>query len=176
MIAKIASNNIMYWSTTALLFFHRKLAEPEFMAKVMPDVERIWRLNARLEELFREWFRLSGQEWRRAYVPTVAFPGMGMRHVELPSNFDDDALQAKIAEDRELMEAVAVAVFHKAAQSLPEGGPGPETEINPYAVGLDPDRWESDGLYEEPGITLERAHELAVGIPNLWVDKIAQPA
>jgi flavin-dependent dehydrogenase len=176
MIAKIATNNIMYWSTTGILFFHRKLAEPEFMEQVMPDVEGIWQVNARLEALFLDWFRLSPQEWRHAYVPTVAFPGMGMRHVELTSNLDDDALKAKIAEDRKLMEAVAVAVFHKAASALPDGAPDPDTKINPYAVSLDPERWEADGLFDGSGMTLGEAHELAIGIPNLWVDKIAQPA
>ncbi|TMK28147.1 MAG: dehydrogenase [Actinobacteria bacterium] len=176
MIAKIAANNIMYWSTTGLLFFHHKLADTEFMAEVMPEVERIWALNARLEALFLEWFRMVAQEWRHAYVPTVAFPGMGMRHVELTSNFDDQALKAKLTEDRELMEAVAVAIFHKAASFLPEGAPDPETKINPYAIGLDSDRWEQDGLFKEPGLAIERAHELAPGITNLWVDKIAQPA
>jgi hypothetical protein len=176
MIAKIAANNIMYWSTTALLFFHRKLADPEFMAQVMPDVERIWRLNRRLEVLFRDWFRIGAHEWRRGYVPTIGFPGMGLRHVELPSNFDDEALKAKIAANAELMEAVAVAIFHKAATSLSDGAPDPESPVNAYAVSLDADRWEQDGLFADSGMTLERAHELAVGIPNLWVEKIAQPA
>jgi flavin-dependent dehydrogenase len=171
MIAKIAANNIMYWSTTALLFFHHKLQEPGFLAEVMPDVERIWQLNARLEQLFREWLPLDKPEPVRGYVPTIGFPGMGMRHVELTSGFDDAALRAKIAEDRQLMEAVAVAIFAKAAASLPDGAPAPDARIDPYAVGLDPARWDGDGLLGE-GLTVEEAHTLAPGIQNLWVDEV----
>jgi flavin-dependent dehydrogenase len=171
MIAKIASNNIMYWSTSALLFFHHKLTDPEFMAEVMPDVERIWQVNARLEKLFHEWLPLPKPEPIRGYVPTVGFPAMGMRHVELTSNFDDDALKAKIAENRKLMEAVAVAVFHKAADCLPDGGPDRDAKIDPYAVTLDKSRWESE-VYSDSGLTLEQALQVARGVQNLWVDEI----
>jgi flavin-dependent dehydrogenase len=176
MIAKIAANNIVYWATTALLFFHDKLTEPEFMAEVRPDVEPFWELTERLEQLFRDWLPLAEHERRQAYVPTTGFPGMGLRHVELVSGFDDEALKAKIAENRRLMEAVTVWIFHKAAESLGDRAPDPETPINPYAISLQPDRWEQDGLFSDSGMTLETARELATGIDNLSIEAIAKPA
>ena len=81
-----------------------------------PDVEKIWALNRQLEALYREWNALDSREWRRAYVSPVAFPAMLERHIELVAGFDDDALKAKIASNRELMEAYTVIVFHKAAE------------------------------------------------------------
>ena len=176
MTAKISCNNILYWSTIALLFFHRKLVDPEFMAEVRPDVDRIWRLNGRLEQLFRQWHELEDREWRRAYVPTLAFQGLGGRHLDLQNTYDDEALKAKIAENAELMEAVAVAVFHKAARSLGAAAPDEEAAIDPYAIGLDPDRWEQDGLFAGQGISLARARELTRGLDALWMEAIAQPA
>jgi hypothetical protein len=176
MMAKIASNNIIYWSTHALLFFHRKLTDPEYMSAVMPDLERFWAINVRLEALFRDWFAVGAQEYHRAFVAPTGFPSMGMRHVELAANFDDDALKAKIAENADLYEAVAVAIFHKAAESLPDGAPDPERKINPYAISLQPDRWEEDGLFDGSGLTLAEANERAPGVENLWLDRVAQPA
>jgi hypothetical protein len=174
MIAKIACNNIIYWSTHALLFFHDKLTDPAFMASVMDDLGRFWALNRRLEAMFREWFARSGRERRRAFVATVAFPPMGMRHVELAAGFDEDGLRAKVGENAKLMEAVATLVFRKAASSLDEGAPGPDVAINPYAISLDAARWETDGLFEGPGLTRAEANEIAPGIENLWLDTVAE--
>lgn len=176
MIAKIASNNIVYWATHALLFFHDKLQEPEYMAEVRQDVDRFWELTERLELMFRDWIKVGEQERREAYVPTTGFPGMGLRHVELVSGFDDEALKAKIAENLRLMEGVTVWIFHKAAESLGERAPDPDTPINPYAISLQPDRWEQDGLFSDSGMTLETARELATGIDNLSIEAIAKPA
>ena len=176
MFAKICSNNIIYWATHALLFFHRKLTDPAFMSEVMPNLARFWRASGRLELLFRDWFRLAGREYRRAFVAPTGFPSMGMRHVELAAGFDDDALKAKIAENADLYEAVAVLIFHKAAGSLPGGPPDPDARINPTAISLDPDRWEADGLFDDSGLTLAEANERAPGIESLWLERVAQPA
>lgn len=54
MTIKIGANNILYWGANALLFFHRKLTDIDFMSQVRPDVERIWSLNRRLEAMYRE--------------------------------------------------------------------------------------------------------------------------
>jgi flavin-dependent dehydrogenase len=176
MTAKITCNNIFYWSTIALLFFHDKFTDPEFMEAVGPDVERIWRLNERLERLFREWNALESREWRRAYVPTLAFPALGGRHLDLQNTYGDDELKAKIADNAELMEAVAVAVFHKAAGALDGDAPDEDAAINPYAIGLDPDRWEQDGLFDGSGVSLAGARERTQGLEHLWMEGIAQPA
>ncbi len=47
----------------------------------------------------------------------------------------------------------------QAADALDER-PDFERPINPYAVSLRPERWDEDGLYAEPGVTLRDATEL----------------
>jgi len=176
MTTKITTNNIFYWATIALLFFHRKFVDLEFMASVRRDVDRIWELNTRLEQLFRQWHALANNNgWRRAYVPTLAFPALGGRHLDLQNTYDDESLKAKLAENAELMEAIAVAVFEKAAGSLGDAALDKDAAINPYAIGLDPDRWSEDGLYSDSGLTLSAARQRTQGLENLWVDAIAQP-
>jgi flavin-dependent dehydrogenase len=176
MIAKVCSNNIIYWATHALLFIHRKLTDVDFMAEVRPDLERFWAINVRLEQMFRDWFAIGAREYHRAFVAPTGFPSMGLRHVELAAGFDDEALKAKVAENADLYEAVAVLIFHKAAESLPDGGPDPDQKINPYAISLKPENWEQDGLFDGSGKNVAEANERAPGIEALWLDRVAIPA
>jgi hypothetical protein len=176
MSAKVVSNNILYWGVNALLFFHEKLTDLEFMARVRSDDERVWSMNTRLEELFRDWHDIDPREWRRGYVGVTSFPALIQRHVELVAGFDDDQLAAKLAENARLLEAVAVLVFHKAAASLAEAPPAAEAKINPYAISLHPERWEADGLLDGSGLSLAEARETpAGGMQSCWMDVVAEP-
>ncbi len=159
MTVKICANNILYWGTECLLFFRDKYADVEFMASVRPDLERIWAITRRLEAMYREWNALEDREWRRAIVPTQAFPGMFQRHVDMAGDFDDDGVRAKLASTADMMEAFAVLAFSRAAQNLGDAAPGEDVKINPYAVSLDPDRWEADGLFDGSGMSLAEARQ-----------------
>jgi len=177
MTVKICSNNILYWGTVGLLFFHNKLTDVEFMAAVRPDLERIWAITRTLEAMYREWNALESREWRRAIVPTAAFPSMFQRHVEMAGGFDDETLKEKLASTADLMEGFAVVAFHRAATALGDAAPGEDEKIDPYAVSLDPDRWEADGLFSDDGMTLAQARETgADGLANLFMEAVAQPA
>jgi hypothetical protein len=177
MTVKICANNILYWGTECLLFFHEKYADREFMASVRPDLERIWGITRVLEKMYREWHALENREWRRAIVPTANFPGMYQRHLDMAGDFDDDGLRERLRSTAELMEGFAVIAFHRAATNLGEAAPGEDEKINPYAVSLDPDRWEADGLFNGQGLTLAEARKTeAAGIENLYLEAVAQPA
>jgi flavin-dependent dehydrogenase len=177
MNVKIGGNNFLYWGVYGLLFFHRKLTDLEFMAAVRPDIERIWAITRRLEAMYREWNAVESQEWRRAMVPTSAFPAMFERHLDMAGGYDDDKLKERLAATADLMEAYAVLAFHRAVSALPGGGPGEDEKINPYAVTLDPERWESEQLITDSGMTVAEARETpAAGMENLFMEAIAQPA
>ena len=176
MTVKICANNILYWGTECLLFFRDKYADVDFMASVRPDLERIWAITRRLEMMYREWNVLEDREWRRAIVPTQAFPGMFQRHVDMAGDFNDDEVRAKLASTADMMEAFAVLAFSRAAQNLGDAAPGEDVKINPYAVSLDPARWEADGLFDGSGMSLAEARETdAAGLQNLFLEAVAQP-
>ena len=126
------------------------------MAAVRPDIERMWAIITRLEPMYREWNELESREWRRAMVPSPAFPAMFDRHRDMIAGFDDDALKARIAANADLLEAYAVLAFSRAARNLGDAAPGEDEKINPYAVSLDPGRWEADGLFDGEGLTVDR--------------------
>jgi hypothetical protein len=123
-----------------------------------------------MHKLFREWNKLENKARPPAFVKTfpVLVGGLLGLVKDLP---DDDALRAEIASQVRNSEAMAVAMFHQAASALPEP-PSPDRPVNPYAVGLNPDTWESDGLFDEPGMTLEQAKEIVAGVDAIWDDSV----
>jgi len=62
-------------------------------------------------------------------------------------------------------------MFHRAATALPEPPPT-DRPVNPYAVGLKPDKWEADGLFDGPGMTLEEANKIVPGLDAIWDDSV----
>ena len=67
--------------------------------------------------------------------------------------------------------------FNRAAPALPDGAPDEDQKINPYAISLDPDRWEADGLFNGEGLSLVEARQTpAAGMENLFMEAIATPA
>ena len=147
------------------------------MADVRPDLERIWGTTRALEAMYREWNQLESEEWRDAMVTTAAFPAMFERHMDMVGGFDDETLKAKLASTADLMEAYAVLAFSRAAKALPDGAPDENQKINPYAISLDPDRWESDGLFNGEGLSLVEARQTpAAGMESLLMENIAAGA
>jgi len=84
---------------------------------------------------------------------------------------DDEKLLAMFAENVEFLRGLAVLIFHHAVQSLPDQSIDESQKINPLAISLDPQRWESEGLFDESGITLARARELAPDVEENWIDQ-----
>ena len=53
MTAKVAWDNACYWAITALLFFQRRLRQPEFMASIEPLMRRFFVLHARMQQFLQ---------------------------------------------------------------------------------------------------------------------------
>ena len=87
---------------------------------------------------------------------------------------DDDALLEELRDELLNSEAIAVAIFKQRRRALPERLPG-DRPVNPYALSMDPSRWESDGVFDGSGITVEDARQRVEGIDGIW-DATAQPA
>ncbi len=171
MNAKITADYFYYWAVPALLFFHRKLTDLEFMAEVQPLVDRAMRLTPILQRLFCEWDELDYREWLGAFSPPTAFPQLPQRHLDLHSGMDDDRLRAQLQENIELYEALAVTMFAKAVESLPDAQLDPEVAINPYAISLDPGRWEADGLLDGSGFSPAQVAE-RLRVRSFWMEQL----
>jgi flavin-dependent dehydrogenase len=161
-----------YFPIPVRLFYEGKLGDADFLAQVAGEMDRLFRLIPRVEAMLRRWYELDQRGWSQpALVKPPEFEAMReivgdlrASHERGPGGVTDPELKAKIGEMIQLLEAAAVVTFHEAAKSLPEHEVDPEAKINPHAVSLLPHRWEIDGLYDDSGLTLAQANEIAVGL------------
>ena len=70
-----------------------------------------------------------------------------------------------------LLRGLAVLIFNQAVKSLPDQTIDENQKINPLGISLDPDRWEADGLFDESGLTVAQARELAPDVEENWIDQ-----
>ena len=152
-----------------LLMLNGKFDDLEFMRSVDDILQRFFDLNIRVERLFRDWHALEQRPYEG--MPGLGGPvGPALAVLDaLEGRYDDDALRARLAGHLAMVEAMAIQIFHKASAALPS--PPDDRPLNPYGIGLDPDAWEADGLYEPPGLTLAEAVERAPGVGFLWLDR-----
>jgi flavin-dependent dehydrogenase len=174
MSVKLCWDLLLYWGVTALRAIHGVWHDPDFYASVRDTLDRAHRLNQRMQGFFREWHAIDDREVEGVFVPLVTFGALAKRKVMLDGPHEPDVVRGLLAENVDCMEAVAVAIFRKARESLSEGEVDGDRPVNPNAIGLDPSRWEQDGLFDEPGLTLEQAGAQAHGIENIWLDYLAQ--
>ncbi len=163
-------NNHFNHTGSVSLMLRGKLADFEFMKSIDDDLDHMYRLNINMQKLFREWHQLEQErptpsvrpKFRHVYSP----PPLGEL---IEGTKGDDELREYLRRERQTLEALAVAMFHRAAADLPEPPPA-DRAINPYAASLRPETWEADGLYEQPGLTLAEAMPMATGFERIWQD------
>jgi flavin-dependent dehydrogenase len=159
--AKNAWDSVLNHAGVVLLLVKDKLTDTELMDSVEEDLLRLHRLQLNMQRLFREWNEIE----QRPLVGPPAGRNLLAHEAEagLSVELDDDGVRDAIRRHVSTAEALAVALFHRAAQALDEP-PADDKPVNPYAVGLKPERWASEGIFEEPGLTnrgaLERVGEL----------------
>jgi len=175
MTAKLLWEFALYWATVALPFFNDKMQDLDFAAATADEFKRVFAVSSRMEHLFRDWHELDQGEWRSAFIANSSFPGLWRLHTDLQTPLDEEALKAKYVENAELLEALAIVLFSKAAERLPNGSIDAEAKINPAAISLKPDQWEKDGLLAPGGMTVAEARAIVPGVERMLLDEIAQP-
>ena len=168
MVAKLVWEFAAYWAVAALPFLQGKLLDLEFGGAVASDVRRVLVAGATLEQLFRDHHATVGQrEWPGRFISNRTSPALYQLHLDLHEPFDDEALRAKYAANAELLEAIAVIIFHNAVRELEGVEIDEDAKLRPAAISLDPARWERDGLFDSEGVSLAEARAQAEGIEDM---------
>ena len=104
--------------------YYDKLCDLEFTQATLPEIQRNAGLAIRVQQLFRDWQRL-GQPPNPTglHAVTSKFPGMWDRLKELKAGLDDETLLSRYKTNVDILEGMAVMLFHKAAKRLPDGPP-----------------------------------------------------
>lgn len=170
MTVKIVWDFLVYWASSALLIFHRRLCDLEFMASIGKELQRTNHLNARVQTLLRDWDRLDCKEWEGFFVDLLDINFLEQQHRQLVTSYTDETLRATIITNLALLESVATEIFRRAARALP--GVSAPRDINPYGISMSPDAWEVDELFSTNG---EARPDSVVreGFGRIWFDLFA---
>ena len=178
MNVKISGNNIYYWGCLGLLFFHRKLTDLELMAAVRPDIERMWAIITRLEAMYREWNELEQREWRRAMVPSAAFPAMFDRHRDMIAGLRRRRDQGADARERRPAGGLRGARLQPSGAESRRRRPRRGREDQPVR-GQSRSRslgGRRAARTARASPSPRRGSQTAAGMENLFMEAIAQPA
>jgi flavin-dependent dehydrogenase len=156
-----------------LVFTQNRVTDLQFMKRAEDYLRRLERVSINMHELLREWHELERKP-RAAVMPppfAVLLEGLFGLAKEYP---DEDSLLDALRENVRNSEAIAVAMVERAARALAQPLPT-DRMIDPYVVGLRPDRWESDGVFAGGGMRVQEARQIVDGIDGVW-DATGSPA
>jgi len=151
----------------AFLMIRDKMADVEFMKASDHLLEHLAKLNLRAQRLFREWHELHVGDAMPTLHPPMIKPAIEAMIGVVKPLPDDDALRADLQAQIRNQEAFLIAVFAQALKEVPDA-PAIDGPVNPLAVGLDPSKWEADGLFDGSGLTIEDARGLCPGLDAFW--------
>jgi flavin-dependent dehydrogenase len=150
----------------AFVMIREKIADIEFIKSSNHLLERLAELNVSAQRLFREWHELNVGGTPPLHPPIIKPSIEAMIGLVKPLP-DDDALRGELQLQIRNQEAFLIAVFAQALKAVPDA-PVIDGPVNPLAVGLDPSKWEANGLLDGSGLTIEDARGLCPGIDAFW--------
>jgi hypothetical protein len=168
MSAKVGWDFAFYWTVLVPPFMHGKWQDLEFAAAAGATLGRCIGMSHAVQGVCREWHRLGPPRPRGGFSAVKRFDALYELHVALGEHLDDVALVSALERKAAMLRGLAVAIFHKAAESLGDRAPDPSARIEPEAMSLDPARWEQDRMFADTGLTLDEALERVPGIEHLW--------
>jgi flavin-dependent dehydrogenase len=139
MTAKVAWDNACYWAINALLFFQRRLRQPDFMASIDPMMRRFFLLHARMQQFLHAWYTADADAGT-VYgfeSPNVVDVGW-LRHLQASLGdpmMDDEPLRLRLSANFALLEAFArtwqaIALDrHPALRRIVDGDAGPLVDV-----------------------------------------------
>src|SRR5262249_34852085 len=175
MVAKLLWDFAFYWAIVAFPFMQGRRTDLELGAAVGSHARRAVETADQMGRLFRQWNELGSDAWRGTFIRNFAYPYMYELHRDLDGSFDDQALIDRFAENADVLDAIAVVIFHNALEDLPGHGIDADTVVNPKAVGLDPAKWDTDGLFNGTGLSMNDAMERAAGVERMLLSRKMQP-
>jgi hypothetical protein len=121
-----------------------------------------------MQRFFREWSAVDKEERVGSFIDLLGFDFLLRLNKELVAGFSDDVLRRKISANLILCENLAVEMFRRASRLLPESIPdGP---INPYAISLNPEKWQEDGLFDSDREAVPQ--DFITDLSQVWLDPV----
>ena len=120
MTAKLVWDTAAYWAALALLFFHDKLCDLEFMYSIHSHLLRFARLNLNMQLFFREWHELDRCQCQGMFVNLQKMDFLyNDIYGALTAGLDDSRLEARLTRNLHLLEIFASEILQTVEKRLP---------------------------------------------------------
>ncbi|MFN6526360.1 NAD(P)/FAD-dependent oxidoreductase [Nostoc sp. ChiSLP03a] len=140
------------WGYVMSVMFNSLFVHPEKIAKMQNILDKMIGLVKQVEYLLDDWSNKSLHKLTFDYIDHLSLPFLDeLRTRNLQSNKTDEELISDEIANLEVCEEFAQVLFLLAIEdTMPEKlGMFPEgVWLNAWAIGLDVDKWEQDGLFQ----------------------------
>lgn len=137
MTAKLVWDTAAYWAALALLFFHDKFCDLEFMHSIHTHLLRFARLNLNMQMFFREWHELDQGPCEGIFVNLQNMDFLyNDIYGALTAGLDDVRLKARLSRNLRLLETLAAVIWERVEKKVPGAirAPLPAREVRPHDV------------------------------------------
>jgi hypothetical protein len=139
------------WAFSAPLMFNSLFLDPVRRAKVRQGTGQFFLLSHRMNQFFRDWLAKSKHRGSYEFIDYLTIPFVSeLRTRNLKTNKTDQELIDDHVASIELFEELVQVMFLFALEdTMPEKLAEFPSDVwlNAWAISLDPERWEADGLF-----------------------------
>ncbi|MGR9106549.1 MAG: NAD(P)/FAD-dependent oxidoreductase [Gammaproteobacteria bacterium] len=177
MMAKLYWDTGFYWGFFAPLSFFKIFQKPELLSR-KNYMKNTLALNLRMQQLFKDWARMPASTKAPDFTryPHL-YSYLSRAHVELSRDKSQQRALRDIEKNCKMLEDTVRVWFLRAVEStMPEKLDllKDRGRLNPYAVSLNPERWEEDGLFNaEPKNTALMERDIQIYCGEV---KLSKPA
>ncbi len=134
--AKIVWDFGIYWGTTGLLYFQKKLHDLAFMGKALPVLLQAFQLNEQVQRVFREWHAVDDASWaRNLFVNYLEVEFLYDWQTDLVAVLDEEQLLEKLDQNLRILENFVIWMVRRATGTI-DRLELDDPEIDPYEVSL----------------------------------------
>lgn len=149
---KFLWDSLIGWSISMPMTFNSLIIKPERISKLQSIMGNSFALAHRIEKLFLDWSNKSLDRLSFDYIDYLDMLPFAeqLRSRSLEENKTDQQLNEDYVASLEILEELAQVIFLFAVEdTTPEKLDHfpQDTWLNAWAISLNPDRWESDGLF-----------------------------
>ncbi len=123
MTRKVAWDNGCYWGITALLFFHRKYRDIEYLRSLDAFMRRFFLLHTRMQRFLREWDERDQTPLGEGFLNILDIDFLGRLQRSLTLPLDDDTLRRQLHENLDLLDRFARALMAQSQQPVHAADP-----------------------------------------------------
>jgi flavin-dependent dehydrogenase len=112
---KVIWDYAYYWGILCQLVFQHRLTDLALLGELRPQLERTSALNERMQQLFRDWNAAQPGRNERRMLDQHSLPWFAEMNGSLHDPLDDAQLRARLRENVELLESLAVSLLERAS-------------------------------------------------------------